>query len=174
MRLIGLVRYVFRLAPGIVCVSIAVAVVGAGLAVLQPVLLGQAIGRLPGAARGEQLAAFLTVFVALLVAIALAQVIRTPELPIADALGAAREKDMLLRLNRATSHDPDQSRLDDPPTMSRIRQIWDRQWEVSMGTQLVVGSLVNQVLTLVGASVPLALVLPWWVPVLLLLASTLR
>ena len=70
---------------------------------------------------------------------------------------------MLLRLNRVTGADPDQSSLDDPQRMSRIRQLWDRQWEAGMGMQIATGPLLEQVLATAGVAVALALVMPWWV-----------
>ncbi|MET1004782.1 MAG: ABC transporter ATP-binding protein [Propionibacteriaceae bacterium] len=166
--MIGLFRYAVRLAPGLVFVSVLTAVVAAGLTVAQPLLLGQAVGRLPDAAAGTGVSSFVSFLLAFLVTIAVAQVVRTPQLPLSDALGAAREKDMLLRLNRITSDDPDQSSLDDPARMSKIRQLWERQWEISMGTQSVTGPLIEQGLAVVGVAVALGLVLAWWVPLVLM------
>lgn len=165
--MIGLFRYAFRLAPGVAAASMAVALVAATLAVVQPLLLGQVIGRLPDAVGGGALGPFVIVLLGFLITVALAQVARAPQTAFADANGAAREKDMLLRLNRVTGADPDQSSLDDPELMSRIRQLWDRQWEVGMGMQIATGPLLEQTLSTIGVAVALAFVLPWWVAVVL-------
>ena len=136
---LGLFRYAFQLAPWLTAASMAVAVVAAGLAVVQPLLLGQVVGLLPAAVGGAEVGSFTALLLAFLSTVALAQVVRTPRTAFADANGAAREKDMLLRLNRVTGADPDQSSLDDPQRMSRIRQLWDRQWEAGMGMQIATG-----------------------------------
>lgn len=164
---LGLYRYAFQLAPWLTAASMAVAVVAAGLAVAQPLLLGQVIGQLPTAIRGAGVGSFTVLLLAFLSTVALAQVVRTPRTAFADANGAAREKDMLLRLNRVTGADPDQSSLDDPRRMSRIRQLWDRQWEAGMGMQIATGPLLEQLLAAAGVAVALAFVMPWWVAVVL-------
>ena len=169
---VGLYRYAFRLAPGVAAGSIA----GGGA--------GRRTGRGPAAAArpGRGVAAggggrravagpSSALLLAFLLSVALAQVVRTPQTAFADANGAAREKDMLLRLNKVTGADPDQSSLDDPERMSTIRQLWDRQWEAGMGMQIATGPLLEQVLTTAGVAVALALVLPWWVSVVLVLAT---
>lgn len=168
---LGLFRYAFQLAPWLTAASMAVAVVAACLAVAQPLLLGQVVGRMPAAVGGAGLGAFTALLLVFLVAVALAQVVRTPQTAFADANGAAREKDMLLRLNRVTGSDPDQSSLDDPERMSRIRQLWDRQWEAGMGMQIATGPLLEQTLATVGVAIALALVMPWWVAAVLVLAA---
>ena len=167
----NLFRYAFQLAPWLTAASIAVAVVAAALAVAQPLLLGQVIGLLPSAVGGVGIGPFTALLLAFLSTVALAQVVRTPRTAFADANGAAREKDMLLRLNRVTGADPDQSSLDDPARMSRIRQLWDRQWEAGMAMQIATGPLLEQVLAAAGVAVALAFVMPWWVPVLLVAAA---
>ncbi len=169
---LGLYRYAFQLSPWLTAASMSVAVIAAGLAVAQPLLLGQVIGRLPAAVTdGAALGSFTLLLLAFLFTVALAQVVRTPRTAFADANGAAREKDMLLRLNRVTGADPDQSSLDDPHRMSRIRQLWDRQWEAGMGMQIATGPLLEQVLAAAGVAVALAFVLPWWVSVVLVAAA---
>ena len=168
---LGLFRYAFQLAPWLTTASMAVAVVAAGLAVVQPLLLGQVVGLLPAAVGGAEVGSFTALLLAFLSTVALAQVVRTPRSAFADANGAAREKDMLLRLNRVTGADPDQSSLDDPQRMSRIRQLWDRQWEAGMGMQIATGPLLEQVLATAGVAVALAFVMPWWVSAILVAAA---
>ena len=168
---LGLFRYAFQLAPWLTTASMAVAVVAAGLAVVQPLLLGQVVGLLPTAVGGAEVGSFTALLLAFLSTVALAQVVRTPRSAFADANGAAREKDMLLRLNRVTGADPDQSSLDDPQRMSRIRQLWDRQWEAGMGMQIATGPLLEQVLATAGVAVALAFVMPWWVSAILVAAA---
>jgi len=169
--LIGLYRYAFRLAPAVTVGSILVAVLAAALAVVEPLLLGRVVGLLPAAVDGEGGESFVALLLAFLFSVAIAQVARTPEAAFADANGAAREKDMLLRLNRVTGADPDQSSLDDPDRMSTIRRVWDRQWEAGMGMQIATGPLLEQVLTTLGVAVALAVLLPWWISGVLLLAT---
>ena len=168
---LGLFRYAFQLAPWLTTASMSVAVVAAALAVGQPLLLGQVVGLLPAAVCGSEVGAFTVLLLAFLSTVALAQVVRTPRSAFADANGAAREKDMLLRLNRVTGADPDQSSLDDPQRMSRIRQLWDRQWEAGMGMQIATGPLLEQVFATAGVAVALAFVMPWWVSAFLVLAA---
>ena len=169
--MIGLFRYAFRLAPAVAVASMAVAVLAAVLAVVQPLLLGQVVGRLPAAVSGDTVGSFVALLLAFLSTVALAQVVRTPQAAFADANGAAREKDMLLRLNKVTGADPDQSSLDDPKRMSTIRQLWDRQWEAGMGMQIATGPLLEQVLATVGMALALALVMPWWISVIMVGAA---
>ncbi len=169
--MIGLFRYAFRLGPWLTTASMVVAVLASALAVVQPLLLGQVVGRLPAAVGGAEIGTFTALLLGFLSTVALAQVARTPQTAFADANGAAREKDMLLRINRVTGADPDQSPLDDPQRMSRIRQLWDRQWEAGMGMQIATGPLLEQVLTTAGVAVALAFVMPWWVSVVLVVGA---
>src|SRR5918995_3784506 len=70
---VGLFRYAFRLAPAVAVASMAVAVLAAVLAVVQPLLLGQVVGRLPAAVSGDTVDSFVALL-AFLSTVALAQV----------------------------------------------------------------------------------------------------
>lgn len=79
-------------------------------------------------------------------------------------------EDTTLRLAAAVSSDVTLATLESPEAMGEVRRIQQRQWEIKGGGRQLVGPAWQLVLAVGSCTVVLATILPWWLPVLLVLA----
>ncbi len=162
--LVRLLRYAYRLEPRTLALGLSARVLIAALTVAAPILVGQAIGRLPDAiARGAD-PAFIAVLAALLTVLLLNNVLGLVGETTATRISGTVEKDCTLRMGHAVSSRPGLATLDDPDVMSRVQKVRGRRWEIDVSVRQAQGPVIAQVLSLVGTAVALGITANWWLP----------
>ena len=167
IRVLRLYRYGFRLLPAGSSVICAMSVLTALLAIVAPILVGQVIGRLPGVVGASLDASLIVLVVLLLLTLPLSNIVGLISETFVEKLDGLAERDVLLRVGRTLSSEPSLTTLDDPDIATRLAKVRSRYWEVQSGLRNSQGQLIIQVLSLVGSAVALAVVLTWWVPLVM-------
>lgn len=165
-----LLRYSLRIAPRLTVLTLVASVVSAGLMVLIPVLVGQAVGRLPGVIRTGPDSAFVLVVAGLLVALLVSNLAGVVGNVGRQVRNGRVQKDTALRIGDALSREADLATLDNPSVAARVEKVRSRLWEIEMGVMIVTGPLVTELLGLVGTAVAVGLTLSWWLPLVLVAA----
>lgn len=168
--MLRLLRYAYRLSPRVLVLGVTSRVLTAALTVVAPLLVGQAIGRLPQAIAHGADTGFITVITALLCVLLLSNVMGLVGETTATGLASAVEKDATLRMGHALSGRPDLATLDNPEVMSKVQKVRGRRWEIESSVRQAQGPVIAQVLSLVGSSVALALMIDWWIPLVMVAA----
>jgi len=165
---LSLLRHGWRIAPRPLVIGIGASVVGGSLMVAQPLLVGQAVGRLPAALTDGLPTALVVIVAAVLVALLLGNVTEVLSEVSRLEIDGRLERDTTQRMGFALSDDPDLSTLDNPQIAGQLQKVRGRSWEIQMGVRLAGGPLLWQVITVVGSAVALSLVLSPWVTLALL------
>lgn len=166
-----MLRYAWQLDRSAAANSLALQVLRALLQVAMPLLVGAVVGRVPDIATHGLYVGDVVLLAVLLFTLPLSNIIGPVGLVFVERLRGEAEKDSYLRVGAAGAARPGLSVLEDPAVAGRIQQIDRHRWEIVSGVQRVCGPLAASMLGLVGAVVTLALVLSWWVAVLLFIAS---
>ncbi|GAB3928189.1 multidrug ABC transporter permease [Microlunatus endophyticus] len=161
----GILRLGLQVAKRATVISLIAALVGAGTAIILPVLTGRAIGGVPGLIHHGWTGPYVGILVGLLAALAISNVtgvLGQTGIELAD--GPIR-REILLRIGWALSHDPDLTSLEDPRTADLVQKIRSREWEISMGYQILTAVATRQFPALIGTAITLGIVLTWWAPI---------
>jgi ATP-binding cassette, subfamily B, bacterial len=169
-----LLAYAWQLSPAAALSGIALRVLGAGLQVATPLLVGAVVGRLPGVVAGGVDLAFVLLLALLLAALPLGNVVESLAVIPLERLEARAEENVFLRVGAAGAARPDLASLDDPKVVGRLQQIGVNRWQITSGVQQACGPLVAVTLGLVGSSVALGVVFSWWVALVLAAAAVAR
>jgi ATP-binding cassette, subfamily B, bacterial len=160
----GILRLGLQVARRATIISVCAALLGAATAIIIPVLTGRAIGGAPDVIAHGFDRAYIGVLVGLLVALAVsnvAGVLSRSGIELAD--GPIR-REITLRIGWALSHDPDLTSMEDPKTADMVQKIRSREWEISVGYQLLTAVATQQIPALFGTAITLGIVLTWWAP----------
>lgn len=168
--MLRLLRYAHQLEPRVLALGVGSRVVYAALTVLAPLLVGQAIGRLPRAIDQGADTTFVLVVAVLLCVLLLSNMITLVGETTATRLASAVEKDATLRMGQALSGRPDLASLDDPDVLAKMQKVRGRRWEIEASVRQAQGPVIAQVLSLVGTAIALAVTISWWVPAAMVLA----
>lgn len=163
--MIGILRLGLQVARRATVISLLAALLGAATAIILPVLTGRAIGGAPGVIAHGFTGPYVAVLVVLLAALAISNVtgvVGQGGIQLAD--GPIR-REILLRIGWALAHDPDLASLDDPSTADLVQKIRSREWEISMGYQILTAIATRQLPALFGTAITLGVVLTWWAPI---------
>jgi len=161
----GILRLGLQVAKRATVISLIAALVGAATAIILPVLTGRAIGGVPELIRHGWTGPYVRILVGLLAALAISNVtgvLGQTGIELAD--GPIR-REILLRIGWALSHDPDLTSLEDPRTADLVQKIRSREWEISMGYQILTAVATRQFPALIGTAITLGIVLTWWAPI---------
>ncbi|MBO0811602.1 MAG: ABC transporter ATP-binding protein [Microlunatus sp.] len=161
----GILRLGLQVAKRATVISLTAALVGAATAIILPVLTGRAIGGVPALISDGWTRPYIGILVGLLAALAISNVtgvLGQTGIELAD--GPIR-REILLRIGWALSHDPDLTSLEDPRTADLVQKIRSREWEVSMGYQILTAIATRQFPALFGTAITLGIVLTWWAPI---------
>jgi ATP-binding cassette subfamily B protein len=159
-----LLRYAYRLQPRVLLLGVSTRILIAAVTVSSPLLVGQAIGRLPGAIAHGADTGFVAVVAALLIVLLLSNVVGLVGEITASRLASAVEKDATLRIGHALSGQPGLGTLDDPELMSKAQKVRGRRWEIEASVRQAQGPVIAQVLSLAGTAAALAFTISWWIP----------
>lgn len=163
-----LLRHGWRIAPGLVVLGCVASIVSGGLMIAQPLLVGQAIGRLPAELAGGPSRTFVIIVLGVLAALLLSNVTGVLSEVSRLEIDGRLERDTTQRMGFALSDDPDLGVTDDPEVAGQLQKVRSRRWEIQMGVRMSCGPMLWQIVTVIGASVALSLVLSPWVTLILL------
>ncbi|WP_460514782.1 ATP-binding cassette domain-containing protein [Flindersiella endophytica] len=166
-----MVRYAFRLLPAAALSCLLLRLLGAGLLVVTPLLVGAVVGRLPEVADSGVSVSFVAQLAALLTALPLGNAIEAVAAVPLERLEAEVERDVFLRLGAAGSARPGLASLEDPEQVGRLQRVSLQRWQLLAGVRLACGGLIGSALGLLGSVVALGVVFSWWVALLLLTAA---
>ncbi|MGH3489014.1 MAG: ATP-binding cassette domain-containing protein [Actinopolymorphaceae bacterium] len=169
-----LLRYAFWLRPAAAVSCVVLNVLGAGLVVVTPLLVGAVVGRLPSVAESGVDVAFAVLLALLLATLPLGNVIEAVAAAPLERLEADAERDVFLRLGAAGSARPGLASLESPELVGQLQRVSLNRWWITSALPLVCGGLVGSALSLVGSALALGVVFSWWVALVLVVAATAR
>ena len=169
-----LLRYAFQLSPEAAAGCVVLRLLGAGLLVVTPLLMGAVVGRVPALGVSGVDVGFVVLLLLLLVALPLGNAIDAVAAVPLERLEAEAESDVFLRLGAAGSARPGLASLEGPELAGQLQQVTvNRSWIIG-GIELACGGLIGSALSLVGSTVALGVVLSWWVALVLVAAALAR
>ncbi|SDT39769.1 ATP-binding cassette domain-containing protein [Microlunatus soli] len=160
----GILRFGLRVARKSTVIAVAAALLGAATAIVIPVLTGRAIGGALGVIRNGLDRPYVVVLIVLLLALAISNVTSVLGQTGFELADGPIRREVTLRIGWALSHDPDLTEMEDPATAALVQKVRSREWEISMGYQLLTGVATRQIPALIGTAVTLGIVLTWWAP----------
>jgi ABC-type multidrug transport system fused ATPase/permease subunit len=163
--MLGILKLGLQVARRATVISLSAALLGAATAIILPILTGRAIGGAPGLIDHGFTRTYVGVIVGLLVALAVSNVTGVLSHAGIELADGPIRREILLRIGWALSHDPDLASLDDPRTADLVQKIRSREWEISMGYQILTGIATRQIPALLGTAITLGIVLTWWAPI---------
>lgn len=160
-----ILRFGLAVARRATVISVLAALVGAATAIVVPVLTGRAIGGAPGMIRDGLDRPYVVVLLALLIALAVSNVTSVLGQTGFELADGPIRREITLRIGWALSHDPDLTEMEDPATANLVQKVRSREWEISMGYQLLTASVTRQIPALIGTAITLGIVFTWWAPI---------
>lgn len=172
--MLAMLRFAFRLHPAAALSCLVLRVLGAGLLVVAPLLVGAVVGQLPAVAEGRMGAGFVLLLALLLATLPLGNAIEALAAVPLERLETSAERDVFLRLGAAGSAQAGLASLEDPELAGRLQQIGQQRWQLLAGIQLACGRLIGSALGLLGSAVALGVVFSWWIAGVLAVAAVAR
>lgn len=148
---------------------VALSTVTGVLTALIGVLIGRVVGRTADL-DGSVPVGFVWLVAGLVLSLAASSVLPMFAQAMSTRLSDRVVEDTTLRLAVAVSNDVTLATLESPTAMGDVRRIQQRKWEIKGGGRQLVGPAWQLVLAVGSCAVVLATILPWWLPVLLVLA----
>lgn len=154
----------WRVARGPTAMMLVTSVISGLCGFCIPLLIGSAVAAVPALAAGGPALSSLVVLGALLALILCTHLSATASAAAASASDGLITQDADLRIGWALSHQSGLETLEDATVAGQVRMVRERDWELSMGHQILTINVLSTLITLIGSSLSLALLLAWWAP----------
>lgn len=169
--MLRLIRYSWRLSPLNTVFAIIAALLSAGLLVAVPIFTGRVIGMLPAVVADGANSAFTQSLATLLILLVAGHAVGLVSRSAGEQLIGLSERDATSRIGMALTASPDLATAEDSDAAAQLQKVRNRRWEIEMALRMGTGPAITQVLGLVGTSIALAVQLPPWVALVLLIAA---
>ena len=172
--MLTLLRYAYRVVPGVTVATLVLAVASAGAGALLNLLIGRVVGEMPAVLAGAPLGSFLTLFVAFGIVFVLGGVLPDLQSASRQTLANAAARDLWPRLAEPWLAPRRIAHLDDPVVLDeQERARGSHGWAIGASLISVVG-LVGSRLIMLSQAILVGVLFEWWVAGVLAVAVLLN